>query len=163
MKTLILNLLLLSLISTAVHAQENTAQLEAVQFFQDYVADYNDYLANGNPSAVTEVTQHFHMPLLQFPKSGAIALNSREQLGKNLKSFLDGLKSKGVQRIVWQKIQAHQLDEDTIIANNVANAILSNGKVAKQLAAFYILNKSEGEWRIVSLKQHPLENLLQVH
>lgn len=150
--------------SDLVHNTGNSEQhREVVQFFKDYISDYNEYLSDSeNLSAISTVTQRFHMPLMQLiPQASPRVAESREQLGKGLQSFLDGLKAKGVDRLEWEKVQVHLTADDTAVASNRANALKADGSVVKRSAALYLLHKTEDVWQITVFSPQSTDNILR--
>lgn len=133
-----------------------TQKQEAIQFFDNYMQHYNDYLSDtNNTSALKTMADGFHLPTFQvIPGVPLRVLNSAESLSKGSQGFLNRLMAQGVAYIKWEKVHIEMLTDKTAYASNVGVRYKKNGEIFNRAAADYIILKTEGSWKIVALVLH---------
>lgn len=145
--------------------QEEVFSSEAViQFFHDYIATYNRYLADSNDlSAMESAAQHFNMPVMQFPtKSGPTVTLEHTKMVDNLTSFTHAIKNTGVTSLRWEQLSVVPLRDNMALANNIVNALDVNGKILRRLTTLYIVVNTDNGWKIAAITSYPSDNLFKI-
>jgi len=130
----------------------------AEEFMQSYLDGYEKYLTAGDDADVAWVTEHFSEPAAMVSQSRGLApMATREVLAPNIKYFLDNvLKTQGVVKLEWEKMQLAKLSDSQILMSGLANALDKAGKTVEQRASIYILTKSKNGWAVsVNLPHSP--------
>ncbi len=155
-------LLMFSLVGQAtVPLEQANFNKEALEFFHDYIIGYNEYLQNkDDKEAMNKVASHFYMPFMIVPqKNKPTILASRAELSNSFTQFIDGQRSQGVRKLVWEKINVKPLTRNKALAINIVNALNAEGKVIARRSAMYVLYKSADQgWEIALLNTHDVNN-----
>lgn len=154
--TFTLILLLVSLSGSQTIFAGNPEQ-SVEDFMQDYLDGYEQYLNGGDNADVATVTDHFSEPLVMMPPQGAVPMATHADFAPNIKYFLDQvLKTKGVVKLKWAKLQIAILSDTQALVSGLADALDKDGNTVDQRASIYLITKSEKGWEVaVNLPHSP--------
>ncbi len=148
----LLYLILISFPCYSAHSdKENTLKEQALDFFNHYITNLNDYLSDKDLSAVKNKTIHdIHLPSHVIQPNGKLTqLKEQDQVIKGFTAFLEKNKSLGVTQIKWQQMDIKSINDFAVVANNTAQMLDDQGKIIQTVKAVYVLHRSKDDWAIV--------------
>ncbi|MCF6264067.1 MAG: hypothetical protein L3J24_10830 [Xanthomonadales bacterium] len=154
---------------TVKNAQKNDTNLtikqEVIQYFDDYMQHYNDYLSDtNNTSALKAMVNNYHLPAINISQLGDFLLfESKQQIVTDTKSFIFALKSQGATHINYDKVQIKMLTESTALLSNTASINNKDGTSMFKVGATYVFNKTPEGWKILLRTIHPPETILNLN
>lgn len=119
--------------------------------FENYMEKYNHYLSHQELKTTPDLYDGTIM--LMSSRNPAAVLPSAE-FYKQVQSFLDSLKAKGVARVSWETVDIKMLDTNLALVSNVAVRYLDNDDIYNKVGATYFVNKHNNEWRISAFAVH---------
>ncbi|NVJ51551.1 MAG: hypothetical protein HWE13_10610 [Gammaproteobacteria bacterium] len=162
--TTILLMLTLTLVKPSIaHAKTNEispAQNEAAiqELFGHYMAKYNHYLQSGQ---LEHQPSLYHNEVMVISDNSAPTMVTELALYGQVEKFLDRLKSRGVTKVNWQKVDIHLLGNNMALASNVAIRYNQAGEVVDRVGASYTLYQLNNQWKIAAFAIHDVNNAFE--
>lgn len=154
----ILALLCFSSLSAFANTQQTSKeQAQIKEVFAQYMRSYNNYLKT---NVMLKDQAIYTETLMLITPNRAPAILDETKFSNLIEGFLDGLRSKGVNNIAWEKLQIKLLSNSVAVASNAAVRYKKNGDVYDHAAATYMLTKVNEQWKIATLAPHAAENIL---
>lgn len=160
-----LSILLLSSTCLNDAVAEASAEVQATEFFEQYIGLYNQRFGHPERSDMfrEEMARLMFEPLLQVPPKGAPRVHeSRQAFVKNLEGFVSQLEKLGVVELKYDQIQLHRLTANKLIANNIGHGLNENGDVVYKTISLYLLFRADEQWQLSVLHGYDVDKALNL-
>ncbi|MGS2720307.1 DUF6841 family protein [Paraglaciecola aestuariivivens] len=120
-------------------------------FFNKYMEKYNHYL---HTKEFKNAPYLYADTIMVMSSSVSPYIIDSSEFYLRTQSFLDNLKSQGVERVGWINVNVRMIDKNLAIASNIAGRYKQTGDEFNRVGVTYLLRKNNNEWRITSFTVH---------
>lgn len=136
-------------VSVAQVTVDDMAQIH--RLFDNYMAKYNHYIQH---DTLKREPNLYHEEVMVVSASRLPNVVSSDAFYQQVQSFLDRLKSQGVNRVKWESVSVKPLDDNLAVVSNVAVRFRQDGTVHNRVGATYFVSKHNAQWLIATFAVH---------
>lgn len=129
---------------------------EVDQLFINYFRDFSNL-------DLDAIVSYFHQPCTFIVPQDVFVFTSASQVEGFWGPRFDDLKSQGFGRTERAKANIKLLNDNTAIASSKAIRYTEDGSELELRGATFVLRKSDGDWKIVTLIHHSPDNVIQMN
>ena len=129
---------------------------EVDQLFISYFRDFSNLDLNA-------IVSYFHQPCTFIVPQDVIVFTSASQVEGFWGPRFDDLKAQGFGRTERAEANIKVLNDNTAIASSKAIRYTEDGSELELRGATFVLRKSDGDWKIVTLIHHSPDNVIQMN
>jgi ketosteroid isomerase-like protein len=131
-----------------------TDEKAAAQVLADYYRAFSSLDAKA-------VWPYFHEPSQLVSPAGVVATPTRAAVGAAFQPVMDALRARGFAKSELIDLHLKRLSATTLIAGGVAVRTKTDGQELERAGVVYLLQKTNGEWRIATIVIHEAHDALR--
>ncbi len=129
---------------------------EVDQLFISYFRDFSNL-------DLDAIVSYFHQPCTFIVPQDVFVFTSASQVEGFWGPRFDDLKAQGFGRTERAEANIKVLNDNTAIASSKAIRYTEDGSELELRGATFVLRKSDGDWKIVTLIHHSPDNVIQMN
>ncbi len=129
---------------------------EVDQLFNSYFRDFSNL-------DLDAIVSYFHNPCTFIVPQDVFVFTSASQVEGFWGPRFDDLKAQGFRRTERAEANIKVLNDNTAIASSKAIRYTEDGSESERRGATFVLRKSDGDWKIVTLIHHSPDSVIQMN